>query len=94
MAELLHNKMPELIDGILGGCEETTTGINRLNSMKREGVLRYPVIKVNDARCKYLFDNRYGTDNWFGTDKPDDQSGCCGENVVVAGYGWCEKALP
>ncbi len=94
LAELLHRRMPELIESILGGCEETTTGINRLRSMKREGVLRYPVIKVNDAKCKYLFDNRYGTGQsvWDGINRTTNLV-VAGKKVVVAGYGWCGKGI-
>ena len=58
------NSLPtqdDLAEEVLGGCEETTTGVNRLKAMEREGVLKFPMVAVNDARCKHLFDNRYGT---------------------------------
>ncbi|NLO48518.1 MAG: adenosylhomocysteinase [Clostridiales bacterium] len=94
LAGMLHQKMPELIDGILGGCEETTTGITRLRSMERDGILRYPVIMVNNARCKYLFDNRYGTGQsvWDGINRTTNLV-VAGKNVVIAGYGWCGKGV-
>lgn len=94
LAGLLHQKMPELIDGILGGCEETTTGITRLRSMERDGVLKYPIIMVNNARCKYLFDNRYGTGQsvWDGINRTTNLI-AAGKTVVIAGYGWCGKGV-
>ncbi len=92
LVNLVHNEYPELIDGIIGGCEETTTGIIRLLSMERGGKLRFPMVTVNNARCKYLFDNRYGTGQsvFDGINRTTNLI-VAGKNVVVAGYGWCGK---
>jgi adenosylhomocysteinase len=89
-----HNKRRDLLDGILGGTEETTTGVIRLKSMARAGVLRYPIIAVNDAQTKHLFDNRYGT----GQSTLDGILRAtnvllAGLNFVVAGYGMCGKGV-
>jgi adenosylhomocysteinase len=94
LAGILHQKMQHLIPDVLGGCEETTTGITRLRSMERDGVLKYPVITVNEARCKYLFDNRYGTGPsvWDGIDRTTNLV-VAGKTVVIAGYGWCGKGV-
>ncbi|NLM83277.1 MAG: adenosylhomocysteinase [Clostridiales bacterium] len=94
LAGLLHTKMRHLLPGVIGGCEETTTGLNRLRAMAREGALEYPVIAVNDARCKYLFDNRYGTGQsvWDGINRTTNLI-VAGKCVVVAGYGWCGKGI-
>jgi adenosylhomocysteinase len=82
------------VDGIFGGTEETTTGVIRLRAMAKEGVLRYPIIAVNDAETKHLFDNRYGT----GQSTLDGVIRCtnmlmAGAKFVIAGYGWCGKGL-
>ena len=61
LVSMIHNEFPELVSGVIGGCEETTTGILRLRAMDRAGALRFPMMLVNDADCKHLFDNRYGT---------------------------------
>jgi adenosylhomocysteinase len=81
-----------MLPTILGGCEETTTGIHRLKAMERDGALRMPVIAVNDAQTKFLFDNRYGTgqSSWDGIMRTTNLL-IAGKNVVVAGYGWCGK---
>ncbi len=94
LTNLMHTKYVDLIPGVLGGCEETTTGIIRLRSMEAEGALRYPMVMVNDARCKYLFDNRYGTGQsvWDGINRTTNLV-VAGKNVVVAGYGWCGKGV-
>lgn len=94
LAELLHTSMSDKAKNVIGGCEETTTGINRLAAMKADGILRYPVMKVNNARCKYLFDNRYGTGQsvWDGINRTANLI-AAGKNVVVAGYGWCGKGV-
>lgn len=94
LVNLVHNRLPHLIPGIYGGCEETTTGILRLNSMSAEGALRFPMIAVNDARCKFLFDNRYGTGQsvWDGINRTTNLI-VAGKSVVVAGYGWCGKGI-
>jgi adenosylhomocysteinase len=86
----LHTKRTDLIGNVKGGTEETTTGVIRLRSMEKAGKLRYPVIAVNDAQTKYLFDNRYGT----GQSTIDGIIRAtnvlwAGKNVVVCGYGWC-----
>ena len=89
---LMHRRFRDLIPGVLGGCEETTTGINRLLAMERDGALMFPMITVNNARCKYLFDNRYGTGQsvWDGINRTTNLI-VAGKKVVIAGYGWCGK---
>jgi len=89
---LLHKEYASLIPEIIGGCEETTTGIIRLKSMENNGVLKIPVVAVNDALMKYLFDNRYGTGQsvWDGINGTTNLL-VAGKNVVVAGYGWCGR---
>ncbi|WP_342304540.1 adenosylhomocysteinase [Methanolobus sp. ZRKC5] len=88
----LHTERTDLLPMILGGCEETTTGIHRLKSMERDGALKMPVIAVNDAMTKYLFDNRYGTGQsaWDGIMRTTNLL-VAGKNVVIGGYGWCGK---
>ncbi|MBR1887614.1 MAG: adenosylhomocysteinase [Bacteroidales bacterium] len=90
----LHNEFPELIPGVIGGCEETTTGILRLKAMDAAGKLRFPMMLVNDADCKHLFDNRYGTGQsvWDGINRTTNLI-VAGKDVVVAGYGWCGKGV-
>lgn len=94
LISLLHTEYPHLLSGISGGCEETTTGILRLKSMEKAGALKIPVISVNDALMKYLFDNRYGTGQsvWDGINGTTNLL-VAGKNVVVAGYGWCGKGV-
>lgn len=94
LVALLHKEYPHLLSNILGGCEETTTGIVRLRSLEREGVLKIPMIAVNDALSKYLFDNRYGTGQsvWDGIMRTTNLV-VAGKNVVVVGYGWCGKGV-
>ena len=94
LVHTLHTEMPELIPGIIGGCEETTTGVMRLEAMDRAGELRFPMVLVNNAKCKYLFDNRYGTGQsvWNGINRTTNLI-VAGKNVVVAGYGWCGKGV-
>ena len=94
LVNLLHTRLQHLIPGIIGGCEETTTGVIRLHAMEREGSLKFPMITVNNARCKYLFDNRYGTGQsvWDGINRTTNLI-VAGKNVVVAGYGWCGKGV-
>lgn len=89
---LLHGKLSHLIPNILGGCEETTTGIHRLKTMAKAGTLRFPMIMVNEADCKHLFDNRYGTGQsvWDGINRTTNLI-VAGKTVVVAGYGWCGR---
>ena len=90
----LHTKLSELLPGIIGGCEETTTGIIRLEAMRREGKLRFPMIRVNNAQMKHFFDNRYGTGQsvWDGINRTTNLV-VAGKVVVVAGYGWCGKGV-
>ncbi len=90
----VHTKYPHLIPNIIGGCEETTTGILRLQAMDRAGELRFPMMLVNDADCKHLFDNRYGTGQsvWDGIMRTTNLI-VAGKQVVVAGYGWCGKGV-
>ena len=94
LVNLIHNEYPELLPNVLGGCEETTTGIIRLVSMARDGELKFPMIAVNNAKCKYLFDNRYGTGQsvWDGINRTTNLI-VAGKTVVVAGYGWCGKGV-
>ncbi len=94
LVNLIHNEYPELLPKVLGGCEETTTGIIRLVSMHRDGELKFPMIAVNNAKCKYLFDNRYGTGQsvWDGINRTTNLI-VAGKTVVVAGYGWCGKGV-
>ncbi len=90
----LHKERTELLPKILGGCEETTTGVHRLHAMEKDGALKMPVIAVNDAMTKYLFDNRYGTGQsaWDGINRTTNLL-VAGKNVVVAGYGWCGRGV-
>ena len=90
----MHTKYPELIFQVIGGCEETTTGILRLLAMDRAGELRFPMMLVNDADCKHLFDNRYGTGQsvWDGIMRTTNLI-VAGKYVVVSGYGWCGKGV-
>ena len=87
-------RFPELKDHILGGCEETTTGVIRLKAMDKAGVLPFPMMDVNDADCKHLFDNRYGTGQsvFDGIDRTTNLI-VAGKTCVVAGYGWCGKGV-
>jgi len=91
---LIHSTRPELGEETWGGCEETTTGIIRLKAMARDGVLKVPMMAVNDAMCKHLFDNRYGTGQsvWDGINRTTNLI-VAGKTVVVAGYGWCGKGV-
>lgn len=94
LVELVHTERKDLIDKIIGGSEETTTGIHRLKAMENDRVLAFPMMAVNDALCKYLFDNRYGTGQsvWDGIMRTTNLV-VAGKNVVVAGYGWCGKGV-
>src|SRR5882762_551211 len=94
LVHMLHTKRQDLLAGVVGGTEETTTGVIRLRAMAKEGVLRYPIIAVNDALTKHLFDNRYGT----GQSTLDGVIRAtnillAGMTVVVAGYGWCGRGV-
>lgn len=94
LVSTLHTTRPELLQKVKGGAEETTTGVLRLYSMEREGVLKFPMIAVNDAQCKFLFDNRYGTGQsvWDGIMRTTNLV-VAGKTVVIAGYGWCGKGV-
>ena len=94
LVHMLHTELREEIPYVIGGCEETTTGILRLEAMNREGKLLFPMVKVNNADCKHLFDNRYGTGQsvWDGINRTTNLI-VAGKNVVVAGYGWCGKGV-
>ncbi len=94
LVHLVHTEMQELLPGVIGGCEETTTGIHRLKAMDRAGELRFPMVMVNDADCKHLFDNRYGTGQsvFDGINRTTNLI-VAGKYVVVAGYGWCGKGV-
>lgn len=94
LVNLLHNEHPELLGDVIGGCEETTTGILRLAAMAKEKQLRFPMMAVNNAKCKYLFDNRYGTGQsvFDGINRTTNLI-VAGKTVVVAGYGWCGKGV-
>ncbi len=94
LISILVKERREQAQQITGGCEETTTGIFRLRSMDKDGSLLFPVIAVNDAYMKYLFDNRYGTGQsvWDGINRTTNLV-VAGKNVVVAGYGWCGKGV-
>ena len=94
LINLLHTSRSELLPHVMGGCEETTTGVIRLKAMEREGVLKFPMVAVNNAYCKYLFDNRYGTGQsvWDGINRTTNLI-VAGKSVVVIGYGWCGKGI-
>jgi len=94
LVSILHAERSELIENVCGGTEETTTGIIRLRSMAADGVLRYPIIAVNDARTKHFFDNRYGTGQSTidGIIRATNRL-IAGSNFVVCGYGWCGRGL-
>ena len=92
ITNLVHTKRRDALKNILGGSEETTTGVHRLRALEKRGELAFPVIAANDAYCKYLFDNRYGTgqSTWEGIMRATNLV-VAGKNVVIAGYGWCGK---
>jgi len=94
LVSILHSERQDLLAQVRGGAEETTTGILRLKAMEKEGTLRFPMVAVNDAFCKYLFDNRYGTGQsaWDGINRTTNLV-VAGKTVVVTGYGWCGKGV-
>ena len=94
IVNILHTKRRDLIPNIMGGNEETTTGVLRLKARQAAGELEFPMFSVNDADCKHLFDNRYGTGQsvWDGINRTTNLI-VAGKNVVVAGYGWCGKGV-
>ncbi|HKN86878.1 MAG TPA: adenosylhomocysteinase [Nitrospiraceae bacterium] len=94
VVSILHSKRKDLLKHVIGGTEETTTGVIRLRSMADRRVLRFPVISVNDADTKHLFDNRYGTgqSTMDGIIRATNRL-ICGSKVVIAGYGWCGRGI-
>jgi adenosylhomocysteinase len=94
LVSILHAERPDLLKKVRGGAEETTTGILRLKALENEGELKFPMVAVNDALCKYLFDNRYGTGQsvWDGINRTTNLV-VAGKTVVVVGYGWCGKGV-
>ncbi|HOA85561.1 MAG TPA: adenosylhomocysteinase, partial [Bacillota bacterium] len=94
LVSLLHGECREYGKNLIGGCEETTTGIRRLRERERAGRLDYPMINVNDAECKHLFDNRYGTgQSTIDAIMNTTNLIIAGKTVVIAGYGWCGKGF-
>ena len=94
LASTLHGERRDALEGVIGGCEETTTGIIRLRAMAADGALAYPIVAVNDAATKHMFDNRYGT----GQSALDGLIRAtnvllAGKTLVVAGYGWCGRGI-
>lgn len=91
---MIHTKRPDLAEEVWGGCEETTTGVIRLKAMEKEGILKFPMVAVNDADCKHLFDNRYGTGQSVWTSiMANTNLIVASKTVVVAGYGWCSRGI-
>ncbi|WP_232698376.1 adenosylhomocysteinase [Brevibacillus daliensis] len=94
LVTILHGERRDLLENVKGGAEETTTGILRLRALEKEGKLEFPMVAVNDAFCKYLFDNRYGTgQSVFDGINRTTNLVVAGKTVVVAGYGWCGKGV-
>lgn len=94
MIMVLHNERTDVLKHIMGACEETTTGVHRLESMHKDGALKFPVVAVNDAYTKYLFDNRYGTgQSSFDAIMGTTNMVIAGKSVVICGYGWCGRGL-
>jgi len=94
LLKLMHTRFTDLIPNVIGGCEETTTGITRIRSMLAAGELKYPIVAVNEADCKHLFDNRYGSGQsvWDGINRTTNLV-VAGKYVVVAGYGMCGRGV-
>lgn len=94
LVNMMHTEYRHLLDGVIGGCEETTTGILRLQALNKARELEFPMMLVNNADSKHLFDNRYGTGQsvWDGINRTTNLI-VAGKNVVVAGYGWCGKGV-
>lgn len=94
MIMVLHNERTDVLKHIKGACEETTTGVHRLEAMHNDGALKFPVVAVNDAYTKYLFDNRYGTgQSSFDAIMGTTNMLIAGKSVVVCGYGWCGRGI-
>ncbi|HZN93342.1 MAG TPA: adenosylhomocysteinase, partial [Myxococcales bacterium] len=94
LVTILHTKRKDLASGVFGGTEETTTGVIRLRAMAKDGVLQYPIVAVNDAMTKHLFDNRYGTGQSTvdGIIRATNRL-LAGSVFVVSGYGWCGRGI-
>lgn len=94
LVHILHEERPDLAECVMGGCEETTTGVLRLRARAAGGKLNFPMVCVNDAQMKFMFDNRYGTGQsvWDGIMRTTNLI-VAGKRVVVAGYGWCGKGV-
>jgi len=94
LVNLIHSEFAQLCDKVIGGCEETTTGVLRLHRLDKQKQLRFPMMLVNNADCKHLFDNRYGTGQsvWNGINRTTNLI-VAGKTAVVAGYGWCGKGV-
>jgi len=94
LTQIVSDERPDLAEHLIGGGEETTTGVMRLRARARDGSLRFPMMSVNDAKMKCFFDNRYGTGQsvWDGIDRTTNLV-VAGKTVVVAGYGWCGKGV-
>ena len=94
LVEMIHNNRPDVGEEVMGGCEETTTGVIRLKAMERDGILKFPMIAVNDAKCKHLFDNRYGTGQsvWDSIMRNTNLI-VASKTVVTVGYGWCGRGI-
>ena len=94
LIELLHGDRPELASDLFGGCEETTTGVHRLKARAAAGALKVPMVSVNDAECKYLFDNRYGTGQsvWTAVMQVTNNV-VASKRIVIAGFGWCGRGI-
>lgn len=94
LVTMIHTKRPDLGEEVIGGCEETTTGVIRLKAMDKQGILKFPMVAVNDADCKHLFDNRYGTgqSTWDSIMRNTNLI-VAAKTVVVVGYGWCGRGI-
>jgi len=94
LVALVHKERQDVLDNIIGGNEETTTGVIRLKNMERDGILKFPMINVNDAKNKHFFDNRYGTgqSSWEGIMRATNRL-VAGSTVIVAGYGWVGRGI-
>ncbi|MEM2942430.1 MAG: adenosylhomocysteinase, partial [Candidatus Bathyarchaeia archaeon] len=94
LVNIMHSRYPDLADRVLAGTEETTSGVVRLRAMAESGALKYPIIAVNDAYSKYLFDNRYGTgQSTIDGILRSTALLLAGKNFVVCGYGWCGRGI-
>ena len=94
LVHMMHTEFRDLIPNVIGGCEETTTGIIRLEAMNRKNELKFPMVRVNNADCKHLFDNRYGTgqSTWDSIMRNTNLI-IAAKTVVVVGYGWCSRGI-